>query len=246
MSLTLRNVSRTFAGASAVRNISLSVQPGEIVGLLGTSGCGKSTILRAISGLDDGYEGEIEINGNTAKEVHDTTGFIFQEPRLLPWLTVLDNVIFGLKGEHADKQKRAKEYIADVGLEGKEKLYPRQLSGGMAQRVAIARALVTSPEILLLDEPFSALDAFTKMQLQDLLLDVWKTYQSTVVLVTHDIDEATYLCDRIVILRGQPGEIDREITLTEQRPRKRGSEELARYKADILESLNLDRARSIT
>lgn len=241
MSLTLRNVSRTFAGNTAVRNVNLSVQPGEIIGLLGTSGCGKSTILRAISGLDDGYEGDIEINGSTTKGVHDTTGFIFQEPRLLPWLTVLDNITFGLKGDKATKEKRAKEYIANVGLVGNENLYPRQLSGGMAQRVAIARALVTSPEILLLDEPFSALDAFTKMQLQDLLLDIWKAYNSTIVLVTHDIDEATYLCDRILILRGQPGEVDREITLTEHRPRNRGSQELAKCKSDILESLDLNR-----
>lgn len=241
MSLALHNVSRTFAGNAVVRNINLSVQPGEIIGLLGTSGCGKSTLLRAISGLDDGYEGVIEINGSTAKEVHDTTGFIFQEPRLLPWLTVLGNVIFGLKGDKADKRKRAQEYIANVGLVGNEQLYPRQLSGGMAQRVAIARALVTSPEILLLDEPFSALDAFTKMQLQDLLLDVWKTYKSTIVLVTHDIDEALYLCDRIFILRGQPGEVDREIKLTEKRPRNRGSLELAQCKSDILASLDLNR-----
>ncbi|MDC3416173.1 ABC transporter ATP-binding protein [Aquibacillus salsiterrae] len=241
MSLELRNVSRTFDGKTAVQNISVSVKPGEIVGLLGTSGCGKSTLLRAISGLDNDYDGDIVINGDTTKGIHDTTGFIFQEPRLLPWLTVLDNVTFGLKGKKEEKEARARQYLESVGLSGNEHLYPRQLSGGMAQRVAIARALVTSPEILLLDEPFSALDAFTKMQLQDLLLDVWKTYQSTIVLVTHDIDEATYLCDRVIILRGQPGEIDREIIISDQRPRPRGSERLASYKAEILDSLDLNK-----
>ncbi|MRH42024.1 ATP-binding cassette domain-containing protein [Aquibacillus halophilus] len=246
MSLELKNVSRTFNGITAVKNISITAEPGEIIGLLGTSGCGKSTVLRAISGLDNDYDGEISINGNTKKEVHDTTGFIFQEPRLLPWLPVLDNVTFGLKGSRAEKVQRAKEYLESVGLSGKEQLYPRQLSGGMAQRVAIARALVTSPEILLLDEPFSALDAFTKMQLQDLLLDVWNTYQSTVVLVTHDIDEALYLCDRIIVLRGQPGVIDTELVIKEERPRARGSQEMAEYKRKILDRLDLNNAHSYT
>ncbi|UOQ48244.1 ABC transporter ATP-binding protein [Gracilibacillus caseinilyticus] len=241
MSLALHDVSRTFNGTTAVQNVNLEVQPGEIVGLLGTSGCGKSTLLRAISGLDTDYEGDIEINGTVTKEIHDTTGFIFQEPRLLPWLNVLDNVTFGLTGKPYEKEARALEYLTSVGLDGKEKLYPRELSGGMAQRVAIARALVTSPQVLLLDEPFSALDAFTKMQLQDLLLDVWEKYQSTIMLVTHDIDEATYLCDRVVILRGQPGEVEREISIKQTRPRNRGSEEMAHIKSEILQCLDLNK-----
>lgn len=239
MGLELRNVSRTFAGKTAVNNITLTAKQGEIVGILGTSGCGKSTLLRAISGLDDDYHGEIAIGGNTSKKVQDTTGFIFQEPRLFPWMTVLENVIFGLKGKKEEKIRLGKQYVKSVGLKGSENFYPRQLSGGMAQRVAIARSLVTSPEILLLDEPFSALDAFTKMQLQDLLLDIWKIHKTTIVLVTHDIDEATYLCDRIVILRGQPGEITSVRTITEQRPRSRGSNKLAGLKTEILESLDL-------
>ncbi|AQQ54670.1 ABC transporter ATP-binding protein [Planococcus lenghuensis] len=243
MSLQLQHVSRTFNGKKAIHNISLTAEPGEIIGLLGTSGCGKSTLLRAISGLDTDYDGTVSINGDTRKQVHDTTGFIFQEPRLLPWLNVLENVTFGLKGKKGDNQALAKRYLRSVGLSDSDALYPRELSGGMAQRVAIARALVTSPEILLLDEPFSALDAFTKMQLQDLLLDVWEEYRSTVVLVTHDIDEALYLCDRIIILRGEPGEIARELTIEQQRPRPRGSRELANLKAGILEDLNLDNRR---
>jgi len=245
MSLELKNVSRTFSGKTVVQNISISVKPGEIIGLLGTSGCGKSTVLRAISGLDNEYDGEIDINGKKTKEVHDETGFIFQEPRLLPWLTVIENIIFGLKGKKKENLERAEQYLANVGLDDCGDLYPRQLSGGMAQRVAIARALVTSPEILLLDEPFSALDAFTKMQLQDLLLDIWNMYQSTLVLVTHDVDEALYLCDRVVILRGQPGEIVKEITIEEQRPRQRGSQDLANLKTEILESLELNTPRSL-
>ncbi|MFD1706570.1 ABC transporter ATP-binding protein [Siminovitchia sediminis] len=246
MGLELRNVSRTFAGKTAVRNVTLSAKQGEIIGILGTSGCGKSTLLRAISGLDNEYDGEISINGNTSKDVHDTTGFIFQEPRLFPWINVLENVTFGLKGKKEEKYLLGKRYLESVGLGGCDELYPRELSGGMAQRVAIARALVTSPEILLLDEPFSALDAFTKMQLQDLLIDIWKEHQTTMVLVTHDIDEATYLCDRIVILRGQPGEIAKELTIPEKRPRSRGSKLLADLKAEILESLDLNKVEKAT
>src|SRR5699024_2328676 len=162
-----------------------------------------------------------------------------QEPRLFPWLTVIENVTFGLKGNKQEKNARAKKYLQKLLYADSALLYPKQLSGGMAQRVAIARALVTSPDILLLDEPFSALDAFTKMQLQDLLLDIWKAYQPTIVLVTHDIDEATYLCDRIVILRGQPGVFEKEIQIDEPRPRDRASKQLADYKADILNSLDL-------
>lgn len=240
MSLIVNNVSRTFAGKTVVKDISFVVNPGDVIGILGTSGSGKSTILRAISGLDQNYDGEISINGKTTKEVHEETGFIFQEPRLLPWLTVIENIIFGLKGKKHEKIIRAKQYLQNVGLIDCENLYPRQLSGGMAQRVAIARALVTSPEILLLDEPFSALDAFTKMQLQDLLLSIWKMYGSTMVLVTHDVDEALYLCDRIIILRGQPGEIAKEIIIEEQRPRRRDSQTLTHLKTNILDSLELD------
>lgn len=244
MSLELKRVSRTFAGKAGVKNISLTINRGKIIGILGTSGCGKSTLLRTISGLDTDYEEVIAINGDTQKEVHHTIGFIFQEPRLFPWMTVLDNVTFGLKGNQGEKIKIGRKFLKSVGLEGCGGLYPRQLSGGMAQRVAIARALVTSPEILLLDEPFSALDAFTKMQLQDLLLDIWKTHQTTIVLVTHDIDEATYLCDQIVILRGQPGEITSKLTIDEHRPRSRGSKVLAAYKAELLESLDLNKTVS--
>lgn len=246
MGLELKNVSRTFAGKSALRNITLSVKPGEIIGILGTSGCGKSTLLRAISGLDNEYGGEIKINGNKSKEVHDTTGFIFQEPRLFPWMNVLDNATFGLKKKKEEMDRIGKRYLDSVGLGGCEELYPRELSGGMAQRVAIARALVTSPDILLLDEPFSALDAFTKMQLQDLLIDIWQEHQTTMILVTHDIDEATYLCDRIVILRGQPGEITKEVTVQEERPRARGSKLLADLKAEVLESLDLNKKEKVS
>ncbi|TLS38795.1 ABC transporter ATP-binding protein [Pseudalkalibacillus caeni] len=239
MSLMVKNVTRRFNGNTAVKNISFQTYKGEIVGLLGTSGCGKSTLLRAISGLDEGYEGEVSLNGNAVRNVNTNASFIFQEPRLMPWLTVKDNVSFGLSEKKQEKGLKAERYIELVGLKGYENYYPLELSGGMAQRVAIARALVTSPELLLLDEPFSALDAFTKMQLQDLLLKIWSEYRSTMVLVTHDIDEALYLCDRIIILTGQPGVFKQEFVIEEPKPRRRGSQQVAAYKERILKCLEL-------
>ena len=236
--LAVQNVSRTFSnGTAGFRNISFKTKQGEIIGVLGTSGCGKSTLLRVLSGLDPDYSGTVEISGDTIKSVHEKVGVIFQESRLMPWLTVLENISFGLKN---DKQKNEKaiEYVKLVGLQGFENHYPKDISGGMAQRVSIARALITNPEVLLLDEPFSALDAFTKMQLQDLLLTIWDTYKSTMILVTHDIDEALYLCDRIVILKGQPGEIYQTIQIEDPKPRSRGDVKLAQLKAEILTLLS--------
>lgn len=241
MSVVIKNVTKKFNDVTVLDSINLSVEKGEIIGLLGTSGCGKSTLLRAIAGLDQHYQGAISINGNQDKQIHDGVQFIFQEPHLLPWFNVADNVNLGIKDERKEFFARAKRLIDYVGLEGKEKFYPKQLSGGMAQRVAIARALVTNPEILLLDEPFSALDAFTKMQLQDLLLEIWAEYQTTMIMVTHDIDEALYLCDRVVVLSGQPGEIIDIIKHDEERPRSRTSAESAHYKSRILDKLNLNR-----
>lgn len=240
MGLKINNVGREFNGKKVVQNISFEAAPGEIIGLLGKSGCGKSTVLRAVSGLDNDYEGTVEINGTVSSGVDKSTGFIFQEPRLMPWLNALENITFGLKGSKEEQQKLGRKYLTDVGLAAHEELYPKELSGGMAQRVAIARALITSPEVLLLDEPFSALDAFTKMQLQDLLLNIWREYNTTIVLVTHDIEEATYLCDKIVVLKDQPGTVGHELTLNEPRPRDRGSAELAAYKTEILGNLDLE------
>ncbi|WP_078594524.1 ABC transporter ATP-binding protein [Evansella clarkii] len=241
MSLTVENVSRSFSGDKAVDNVSFTAKKGEIIGLLGTSGCGKSTVLRAISGLDTGYEGTITVNGLKSRSVNKDLGIIFQEPRLMPWLTVLDNVCFGLEGDKKEKKTKALKLLQQVGLHGFEHYYPKQLSGGMAQRTAIARALVTEPETLLLDEPFSALDAFTKLQLQDMLLDLWNSYQPTMVIVTHDIDEALYLCDRIIILKGQPGSVHKNIEINKQKPRSKADPELTKLKGEILKALELEK-----
>lgn len=227
-------------GNTAFLNVSFSANPGEIIGLLGTSGCGKSTLLRTISGLDSAYEGKILLNDYEARECKENIGFMFQEPRLMPWLNVTENVLFGVKDKKNNNIELATQLLEQVGLKGFEHHYPKELSGGMAQRVAIARALFTSPDILLLDEPFSALDAFTKMQLQDLLLSVWENNKKTLLLVTHDIDEALYLCDRLLIFRGQPGELCKEITVNKSRPRSRGDKDLIREKSHILSLLDLD------
>ncbi|THE13842.1 ABC transporter ATP-binding protein [Bacillus timonensis] len=236
--LAVQNVSRTFSnGATGFRNISFETKQGEIIGVLGTSGCGKSTLLRVLSGLDPDYTGSVEISGDRITSVHEKVGVIFQESRLMPWLKVIENISFGLKSD-SQKLEKAQDYIKLVGLEGFESHYPKDISGGMAQRVSIARALITAPEVLLLDEPFSALDAFTKMQLQDLLLTIWNTYRSTMILVTHDIDEALYLCDRIIVLKGQPGEVYQSIQIDEPKPRSRGDVKLAQLKAEILELLS--------
>ena len=234
--LAVQNITRTFnKGKVGFKNLTFSIQKGEIIGVLGTSGCGKSTLLRVLSGLDQQFEGQYSLGDKSV-------GMMFQEPRLMPWLSVINNITFGAETE---KQKLlANELIELVGLSGFERNFPKDLSGGMAQRTAIARSLITEPDVLLLDEPFSALDAFTKMQLQDLLLSIWEERKTTMVLVTHDIDEALYLCDRIIILRGQPGEIYAEIRIDKAKPRSRGDIQLAEKKAEILHLLDLNKERS--
>ena len=235
--LKVEHATRTFNnGLAGFNNISFSIKEGETVGILGTSGCGKSTLLRVLSGLDQNYDGAIEFAGEGDQPI----GMIFQEPRLMPWLTVKENILFGAKDEK-EKQATVHEYLNLVGLSDFDAHYPKDLSGGMAQRTAIARALIGEPDVLLLDEPFSALDAFTKMQLQDLLLKIQQNRLTTMVVVTHDIDEALYLCDRIFILGGQPGSLRKELTIDVAKPRNRGDSFLAAKKAEILELLHIEK-----
>jgi sulfonate transport system ATP-binding protein len=236
--LNVTQATRTFNdGLAGFKNISFSIKEGETVGILGTSGCGKSTLLRVLSGLDQKFEGAIEIAGLGEQPI----GMIFQEPRLMPWLTVKENILFGAK-DAKKKQVAIQEYLNLVGLSDFGDYYPKDLSGGMAQRTAIARALIGQPDVLLLDEPFSALDAFTKMQLQDLLLKIQKKRLTTMAVVTHDIDEALYLSDRIFILGGQPGTLQAEMTIDVAKPRDRGNSFLAAKKAEILELLHIEKA----
>ena len=218
--IQLSGVSKRFAtGLLAVSGVDLTVEASEIAAVIGPSGCGKSTVLRLIAGLDTPTSGSVHVAERRVEGPTRSVGVVFQEPRLMPWLTVERNVSFGLHG--VETAGPVAEALARVGLEDFADALPKELSGGMAQRTAIARALVTKPPVLLLDEPFSSLDAFTRIDLQEHLLEVWGWYRPTMFLVTHDIDEALVLADRVIVFGGQPGSIEAEITVDLPRPRDR-------------------------
>lgn len=238
--LVLEGVSKIYPnGVRALEGVSLTVDLGEIVAIVGGSGCGKSTMLRAIAGLDAPTRGRIALDGATISAPHEKIGIVFQEPRLLPWLTVAQNVAFGIVHlPAAERAARVDTALDRVGLADKAHVWPRELSGGQAQRVAIARALVPRPEVLLLDEPFSALDAFTRADLQEHLLALWADSRPTLVLVTHDVDEAIALADRILVMKPRPGRIFDEINPGLPRPRDRRSEEFDAARRQVLDSLD--------
>jgi sulfonate transport system ATP-binding protein len=244
--LVLELVGKTYPnGVHALGGVSLDVELGEIVAVIGGSGCGKSTLLRAIGGLDPASEGMITLDGERITAPHEKIGVIFQEPRLLPWLKVADNVGFGLGGRpKAERAQRVAAALKRVGLSEKAAVWPRELSGGQAQRVAIARALVPRPQVLLLDEPFSALDAFTRTDLQDHLLDLWADAKPTLILVTHDVDEAIVLADRIMVMCPRPGRIFDEIEVDLSRPRDRQSAAFDFVKRRVLTALDRSLNRS--
>lgn len=217
-------------------DINFEVKKGEFICIVGGSGCGKSTLLRTLAGVDSDYEGEVNIDGEFIKKPSKNRGLVFQEHRLFPWLTVEQNVKFALdEGTKEEKEKKTKHCIDLVGLIGFEKAYPKALSGGMAQRANIARALVNNPPILFLDEPFGALDAFTKMQLQNELLSIKSKEGSTMMLVTHDIDEAVYLADRIIVLSDRPGTIKDIVSVNLPRPRNRNDYHFTEIRKKIYE-----------
>jgi sulfonate transport system ATP-binding protein len=247
--LELERLGKTYPnGVRALDGVSFSVGPGEIVAIVGGSGCGKSTLLRAISGLDTPSQGRVLLDDEPITQPHEKIGIIFQEPRLLPWLTVAGNVGFGLEDRpRAERNERVATALARVGLTDKANMWPRELSGGQAQRVAIARALVPRPQVLLLDEPFSALDAFTRADLQDHLLDLWADLRPTLILVTHDVDEAVVLADRIMVMRPRPGRIFDEIDAELPRPRDRQSAAFDFVKRRVLAALDrsLQRAKTV-
>ncbi|MBQ3969063.1 MAG: ABC transporter ATP-binding protein [Clostridia bacterium] len=191
----------------ALDDINLEIKEGSFTSIIGGSGCGKSTMLRIIGGLETEYDGEVITNGEKVSGPSRKTGFIFQDHRLLPWLTVKENIRFSLPKEEKKNDEIIKEHLSLVGLSDFENAYPKQLSGGMAQRVAIARALANKPKILLLDEPFGALDAITKVTLQEELLKIWQKESITMIIVTHDIDEAVYLGQKVVVMTPRPGRI---------------------------------------
>jgi len=237
--LALRAVSKRYPnGTRALADISLVVDAGEILAIVGGSGCGKSTLLRLAAGLEAPTSGQIHVDGVPIAAPHPAVGLVFQEPRLLPWLTVAGNVGFGLAAlAPAARAAKVCAALARVGLADYAGRWPRELSGGQAQRVALARALVTNPRVLLLDEPFSALDAFTRVDLQDHLLDLWADTRPTLVLVTHDIEEALVLADRVMVMRAHPGRIAGVLTLDAPRPRDRQSGTFERAKRQLLADL---------
>ena len=234
-------------GVRALDGVSIQVGQGEIVAVVGGSGCGKSTLLRVTSGLDPATQGTVTLNGTRITAPHEKIGMIFQEPRLLPWLSVADNVGFGLNHlPAADRNARVAKVLERVGLTEKAGMWPRELSGGQAQRVAIARALVPKPEVLLLDEPFSALDAFTRVDLQDHLLDLWADLKPTLILVTHDVDESIVMADRVLVMRPRPGRIFDEIETDLPRPRDRQSAAFDFAKRRIMAALDRSLERTPT
>ncbi|MFG1401027.1 ABC transporter ATP-binding protein [Xanthobacter sediminis] len=243
--LKIRDVSKTFAarGRPLVRvlsHVSFDVAPGSFVSIVGPSGCGKSTLLRAIIGLDDDYQGEILLNEARIRGTSLSRGIVFQDHRLLPWLTLEQNI--GLSLENSgwapkEKAETVREHIALVGLTGFEKAYPHELSGGMAQRAAIARGLVVRPEILLLDEPLGALDALTRVHLQEELQRIWEQEGTTMILVTHDVDEAIFLSDRVLVMAAKPGRVVEDLAIELPRPRDRADVAFVALKRRILEAM---------
>jgi len=224
-----------------LQDIDLTIEPGEFVSIVGSSGCGKSTLLRLIIGLEGDYQGDILLDGQRIVGTSLNRGIVFQEHRLFPWLTVEKNVALGLLNSSlTEGQRRAtvRDHIALVGLEGFETAYPHQLSGGMSQRVAIARALVNRPDILLLDEPFGALDAMTRAHLQQELHRIWAQEHITMILVTHDVEEAVVLGDRVVVMEPRPGRIRRIVPVELAHPRERASYAFTAVKDRVLQEFS--------
>ena len=245
--LHVRGVSKGFPAPDnpavrtlALSNVSLVVEAGELVCAIGPSGCGKSTLLRLTAGLEIPDSGELLIGNERISGPSAERGLVFQDPNLFPWLTVRGNIQAGLVARGVWHQKRSEvdDFISLVGLEGFANAYPHHLSGGMAQRVALARALINHPKVLLLDEPLGALDAFMRMRMQDEVLQLWQARRTTMLVVTHDIDEAIYMSDRILLMTPRPGRIDQIIPVTLERPRQRNSPEFLQLRSDILEHLH--------
>lgn len=230
-------IAKRFGEKRVLDGVSIHIRPGEIVSLIGPSGCGKSTLLRIVAGLDDAYDGTVQLGGKAVANPSERVGIMFQEPRLLPWLSVEQNVTF-IAGGKRDEDGYATRLLGEVGLAGRERAWPKELSGGMAQRAALARALYTRPDLLLLDEPFSAVDALTRMRLQTLLLSITAAHGTAALVVTHDLDEALFLSDRIYLMAPEPGRIVDAFDIDLDRPRDRADPELTRWRHRLLAQLD--------
>jgi len=241
--LQIEKLSKTFhtdkGSVQALNQIDLQIKRGEFITIIGASGCGKSTLLKLIAGLDQDYEGSVLLSGNPIREPGSHTGFVFQEPRLFPWLNVENNIAADLSLRNKEVARRVEELLETVRLSAFAKAYPKELSGGMSQRVAIARALLREPEVLLLDEPFGALDAFTRAHLQEALLEIWQQSQRTMILVTHDLDEAVFLANRVVVMNARPGTVRRIIPIDLPFPRKKSSEAFQAYRREVIGEFEL-------
>ena len=238
--LAIEHLNKTYAdGTEALRDVSVRADDGEILAILGGSGCGKTTLLRLVAGLDQASGGAISVGGEHIVGTHQTISAVFQEPRLLPWLNVEQNIAFGgQRLSPAERRDRTAALLDRIGLAGYGKRWPKDLSGGQQQRVAIARALIGHPGILLLDEPFSALDPFTRGSLHELLLALWAELKPTVLMVTHDVDEAVFLADRIVVMQPRPGRVHETITMNLPRPRDRISPVFDTVKRRIMHAID--------
>lgn len=243
--IDLKHIDKRFSNAEgeaveALADVSLSVRPGSFVSLIGPSGCGKSTMLRLISGLDFPSAGDVLLDGQPVTAPGADRGFMFQEHNLFPWLTIYENVAFGLKARkiYDDNRDKVDAMLELVGLQDFGKSYPHQLSGGMCQRASLARALVGHPKVLLLDEPLGALDAFTRMNIQAEIERIWKEEHMTMIMVTHDVDEAVYLSDTVVVMTARPGKIVKTISVELPRPRQRSSKDFFYYTSEVLNLLH--------
>jgi sulfonate transport system ATP-binding protein len=238
--LAIEHLGKTYAdGTEALRDMHLVAHDGEIVSILGGSGCGKTTLLRLTAGLDRPSSGVIAIDGQPIVGTHPAISAVFQEPRLLPWLTVGANIAFGGRRiAKPERQRRVADLLERIGLAGYAARWPKDLSGGQQQRVAIARALIGHPEILLLDEPFSALDAFTRASLHEMLLSLWQDLQPTILIVTHDVEEAVFLADRVVVMRPRPGRTNETMTIRLPRPRNKLAPEYEIMRRDVLRAID--------
>jgi ABC-type nitrate/sulfonate/bicarbonate transport system ATPase subunit len=243
--IRISGVHKTFPQAegpeiTVLDNINLVFNPGEFISLIGPSGCGKSTLLRLIAGLIRPDSGELSLDDRKISTPGHERGLVFQDPTLFPWKTIWENIAFGprARGVYREEKENIPEFFKLVGLEGFEKSYPHQLSGGMAQRASLARALVNNPKVLLLDEPLGALDAFTRMNMQDEILKIWERRGMTTVMVTHDVDEAIYMADRIVVMSARPARIEQVIQVEIGRPRRRDDPDFLNLRAKILQILH--------
>ena len=246
VTLKLDGVSKSFAKVEAdevthaLNNVSLAMESGEFISLVGPSGCGKSTILRLVAGLITPTTGSVTVDGKEITGPAPDRGMVFQKPTLFPWLTVEKNIAFSLKmqGKLKDNEDKVDRMIRVIGLENFKDDYPGQLSGGMAQRVALVRSLINEPDILLLDEPLGALDAFTRMNMQDEILKIWRERKQLAIMVTHDVDEAIYMGTRVIVMDANPGRVLTDIKINDEFPRDRSSASFVAYRNEILNALH--------